>query len=203
MGRGLLSPRRLLNRPPHLRPVRPVHRLPTALLECVQVARSVVHPGALGRRSGLFRWRRSSSNKMLWAAAFVMVVGVTAALLLGRRGQSAPPASPIVSHAVSFAKLAHDALIYSETHKPTDEDDAVSAAESTPALSTTAAQPKISTQPSTSAESGSPVQPTARRSGITVEKLRAPVRRQAATFASSEPPSMPMPQVRRTCSVAC
>ena len=108
--------------------------------------------------------------------------------------ESAPPASPIVSDEVSFAKLAHDALMYSETHKGTHEDDALSAAEATPAISTTAAQPEISTQPSTSAESGSTVQPKARRSGITVEKLRAPVHRGAVTFASSEPPSVPVPQ---------
>ena len=144
---------------------------------------------------GLFRWRRSGSKKMLWAATFVMVVGLTAAgFMLGRRGQSAPPASPIVSDEVSFAKLAHDALMYSETHKGTHEDDALSAAEATPAISTTTAQPEISTQPSTSAESGSTVQPKARRSGITVEKLRAPVHRGAVTFASSEPPSVPVPQ---------
>ena len=152
-------------------------------------------PELLAAGRGLFRWRRSSSKKMLWAATFVMVVGLTAAgFMLGRRGQSAPPASPIVSDAVSFAKLAHDALIYSETHKRTYEDDALPAAEATPAISTTAAQPEISTQPSTSAESGSTVQPTAPRSGITVEKLRAPVRRRAATFASSEPPSVLTPQ---------
>jgi protein TonB len=114
--------------------------------------------------------------------------------MLGRRGQSPPAASPIASDAVRFAELEHDALIYSETHKRTYEDDGLSAAEATPAISTTAAEPEISTQPSTSAESGSTVQPTARRSGITVEKLRAPVRRRAGTFASSEPPSVLAPQ---------
>jgi protein TonB len=152
-------------------------------------------PKLLAAGRGLLRWRRSSSKKMLWAAAFVMLVGLTAAgFMVGRRGQSPPAASPIASDAERFAELEHDALIYSETHKRTYEDDGLSAAEATPAISTTAAEPEISTQPSTSAESGSTVQPTARRPGITVEKLRAPVRRRAGTFASSEPPSVLMPQ---------
>jgi periplasmic protein TonB len=38
------------------------------------------------------------------------------------------------------------------------------------------------------------VQPTARRSGITVENLKAPVRKNAATVASSEPPLVLTPQ---------
>ena len=93
---------------------------------------------------------------MLWAATFVVVMGLTAAgFMLGRRGKSAPPASPIASDAASFAKLTNDALRYSETHKRTYEDDALPAADAAPTISTTAAQPEISTKPSTSSESGS------------------------------------------------
>jgi periplasmic protein TonB len=125
-----------------------------------------------------------------------MVVGLTAGgFMLGRRSQSAPPAAPIASDA-RFAELTHDALMYSETHGRSDEGDALSGADvapATPATSTTAVRPEVSTPP-TPDESGSTLQPTARRSGITVEKLKAPVRRRAATFASSEPPSVVIPQ---------
>jgi len=131
---------------------------------------------------------------MLWAGTFVMVVGLAAAgFMLGSRGQSAPPAASIASDA-RFAELTHDALAYPGTHKRTNEDAAIPAADATPAIPTTAIQPEISTPQSTSAESGSTVEPMARRSGITVEKLRVPVRRRAATFASSEPPSVLIPQ---------
>jgi periplasmic protein TonB len=155
-------------------------------------------PRLLAATWNFFRWRRSRPEKVLLAATFVTVVGLTAAgFMLGRRSQSAPPASPAVSDAAGFAELAHDALIYSETHKPNSEGDALSAAEAAPAApatSTTAIRPVMSTRPSTPAESESTAQPEARPSGITVEKLRAPVRRRAAAFASGEPPSVLMPQ---------
>ena len=88
----------------------------------------------------------------------------------------------------------HGALIYAKTHQRTYEDDVLPAAEATPATSTAAIQPEISTSQPRSARSGSAGQPMPPRSAIAVDKLRVPVRRKAATFASSEPPSVPTPQ---------
>jgi hypothetical protein len=157
-------------------------------------------PKLLTAGRGLFRWRRSSSKKMLWAATFVMAVGTDGGGIHARppRPIRAARAPQLRATRQASRTLAHDALLYSYTPRR------ISAALKTTRSPLQGRSPQPHRPPPLNLNHrrsrrrrpnpGSAVQPTAGRSGITVEKLRAPVRRRAATFASGEPPSVPMPQ---------